>query len=234
MLCKLILNKNPEESGKKIKRILQHNHIKIIHASNGIPDNNYWKKCSEQIGVLAPMEEDDNGNKTGNLFTDIKYPWNYESNSFSHSNTRQPLHTDGSYEKNSPQISFFYCMEKPKYGGQTIFVSLENLLNYLKEYDPNLLENLNKKEIKHFKGNDFKIKSIIDNGKICWNYFRCENCELKECFHNFLENYVVQANLFVPVSLNVGEALFFKDDEILHGRCSFIGKRWLVKGGIYV
>ena len=75
---------------------------------------NYWIECAKKIGTLVPMEEDTIGNKNGNYFTHIKYPWHEKSDSFSHSNTRQPLHTDGSYESNAPNVTFFFCHKKPQ------------------------------------------------------------------------------------------------------------------------
>ena len=88
--------------------------------------------------------------------------------------------------------------------------------------------------VTHGKGNDSKQKPILCNNKLTWNYYRCEPCKLRDDFHHFLENYVVGGELTDGIALLPGEALFFKDEDILHGRTSFIGRRWLIKGGIYV
>ena len=79
-----------------------------------------------------------------------------------------------------------------------------------------------------------KTRKILDGQTISWNFFRCEECQLKNEFNDFLENYIIGGNLFESVNLKKGDALFFKDEEILHGRNSFIGNRWLIKGGLYV
>lgn len=222
--------------GEIVKTLLMSDQVKVIHVVNsqGINDENYWFETAESIGTLAPMEEDQTGNKTGRKFTDIKYPWHTKSASFSHSNTRQPLHTDGSYESKAPNITFFSCIETPTFGGKTTFVELKILIDYIKAFDSNLLERLEKEIVTHGKGDDSKTKPIIQNNKITWNYFRCESCKIRDDFHNFLENYVVGGDLCSGITLLPGEALFFKDEELLHGRTSFIGRRWLLKGGIHV
>ena len=219
-----------------IKSHLMSDHIKVVHVvkENGHNNEDYWAEAAEFIGTLAPMEEDQDGNKTGRKFTDIKYPWHTNSASFSHSNTRQPLHTDGSYESNAPNITFFSCLEAPVFGGKTTFIELETLKIYIEEYDKNLLERLQNEVVTHGKGNDSKQKPILCNNKLTWNYYRCEPCKLRDDFHHFLENYVVGGELTDGIALLPGEALFFKDEDILHGRTSFIGRRWLIKGGIYV
>ena len=65
-----------------------------------------------------------------------------------------------------------------------------------------------------------------------WNYFRAEKCNVVEDFHAFLENRIVQMGLLSNVSLRKGDAVFFNDQQVLHGRNAFIGERWLRKGGI--
>lgn len=232
MLCEMYGNKNPKITGIGILNRFKKR--KIIHVKDGSTCQDYWTVCANQIGQLAIMQEDANGNKTSECFTDIKYPWHTESASFSHSNTRQPLHTDGSYESNAPTISFFYCKQQPEYGGETIFVDGIFLQRILHFYFPDLLKRLYTEQVSHSKGNDAKRTSIINNDKFTWNYYRCEDCSLRQEFHDFLEKHIILGNLFQGVRLNVGEALFFKDEEILHGRTSFLGNRWLIKGGIHV
>lgn len=234
MLCKINADNSSHSTGIKIKEKLNLENVKVIHVVDGPNDENYWAEAAQSVGKLAPMEEDYDGNKTGRQFTDIKHPWFKPSNSFSHSNTRQPLHTDGSYEANAPDITFFSCLEAPRFGGQTIFVGLSQIIEFLNEFSPELLHRLKNEIITHGKGNDSKTKPIIHDNKLTWNYYRCEPCNLRDEFHNFLENYVIGGNLYQGVSLSPGEALFFKDEDLLHGRNSFIGRRWLIKGGIYV
>lgn len=234
MLCKIDANKDVKTAGNLIKSSLSKSFVKVVHVVNGLESHDFWIECAKLVGKFAPMEENYLGDKTGEFFTDIKYPWKEQSNSFSHSNTRQPLHTDGSYESNAPQITFFCCKESPKYGGSTIFIDLKNLKSYLLEYSPSLFYKLENEIVTHSKGKDKKTRKILDGSTISWNFFRCEECQLRNEFNDFLENYIIGGNLFESVNLKIGDALFFKDEEILHGRNSFIGNRWLIKGGLYV
>lgn len=212
-------------------------HKKVIHCVNEHNKLNFdfYKELANKIGSLALMEEDlKTGNKNGNYFTDIKYPVDFISSSYSHSNTRQPLHTDGSYESKTPNIVFFGCLKKAKYGGATFFIENNLLIEVLNFYDKNLLYDLLKTEITFSKGNDCKKSFIIDrNNLLNWNYHRCDSNELTERFHKFLEDIVIKGGLVDQIILNEGDALFFKDSMVLHGRNSFVGERWLIKGGIY-
>lgn len=231
---KIIFNYDLDISEKLINLL---KYKKVIHCVNEQNELNfdYYKNLANKIGKLALMEEDlTTGNKNGNYFTDIKYPVSFTSSSYSHSNTRQPLHTDGSYESNSPSITFFGCLKKANYGGATIFIENDFLVEVLKFYDKNLLHELLKTKVVFYKGNDFKNNFIIDrNNLLNWNYHRCDNIPLTEKFHKFLEDIVIKGGLVDQIILNEGDALFFKDNMVLHGRNSFLGERWLIKGGIH-
>ena len=98
------------------------------------------------------------------------------------------------------------------------------------------MDSLKNKEILFYKGNDGKKSVIIDINKnrINWNYFRAEKNDIVESFHNFLEKIIFQGGLFNPITLKEGEALFFWDNKVLHGRNSFVGNRHLKKAAIYV
>lgn len=230
MFCVVKVNNNPAEAARTISQALETNNV--VHVIAQSSDLNWWSQCGNIIGTLAPMEENMDGDKNGNLFTDIRHPWHEPSNSFSHSNTRQPLHTDGSYESKAPQLTFFFCKESPEIGGETTFISLEKLMNLIQEHDPEFLEELKTTVVTHSKGADFKKQTIINQDKINWNYFRCEHCELRDKFHNFLEESIVAKHTH-EIKLQPCEALIFKDEYLLHGRNSFQGNRWLIKGGIW-
>lgn len=76
---------------------------------------------------------------------------------------------------------------------------------------------------------------------LAWNYYRVERtsdavANLAERFRSFLEEKVVGGGLVSSVRLARGEALFFKDERLLHGRYSFmanaVAERHLRKGRI--
>ena len=191
-----------------------------------------YTEIAESIGELVPMEEClQTGNKNGELWTDIQYNPSIE-NSYRHSNTRQPFHTDGSYESDAPNISCFYCMVAAKQGGATTFLDYDELLDCL---DTKLRDRLESTPVLFSKGNDSKTRPIIHDGRLTWNYFRASSPEdptLVEDFHRFLEDRIVESHIAVDIYLQSGDAVFFQDELLLHGRNAFFGNRWLKKGGL--
>lgn len=209
----------------------------VLHAvpQIDIEPKSFYLECINYIG--RPFYSEENlitKNKTGELWSEIKYD-KEKASSFSYSNTRQPFHTDGAYESNSPDLSFFYCIKKADFGGATTFIDPKILIKCLSFYDKNLLEKIKNTKIDHFKGNDKKTAPILgENNDWNWNYFRANKNEVVEDFHNFLEEIVYKSSLYNSVLLNPNEALFFWDRKVLHGRNSFLGNRHLIKCGIFL
>lgn len=229
---KKIKIKNPEEVKLAIEK------HKVIHV---VPEievkdlEHFYFNIMCSLGKPFNSDEDFiSKNKNGNLWSDIIYS-KEKSSSFSYSNTRQPFHTDGAYESNSPDIYFFYCIKKSKFGGKTIFVDTKKIIEILEYHDKSFLKELKETKIKFSKGNDSKECFIIDEQEnINWNYFRAEKNNTTEKFHIFLENFIFQGGIFESVCLDESEAVFFWDKKVLHGRNSFLGDRHLRKAGIYV
>lgn len=213
------------------------NNCFVLHAipELEIEPQSFYLELINYIGKPFYSEEDFvTKNKTGNLWSDIKYI-KEKASSFSYSNTRQPFHTDGSYESNSPDISFFYCIQRSDFGGATTFIDTVILTKCLSLFDNKLLERIKNTKINHFKGNDKKISYILDkNNNWNWNYYRAEKNEVVEDFHYFLEEIIYKSGIYESVFLNPSEALFFWDKKVLHGRNSFLGDRHLIKAGIHV
>lgn len=209
-------------------------HKVVIFRNRCLPSchESFYRDIASDIGELVPMEECLlTGDKNGEMWTDIRYDCNI-SNSYRHSNTRQPLHTDGSYEAHAPNISFFYCIRPARLGGATTFLDSTTLFNCL---DKELRDRLERFPILFAKGVDSKQVPAIVGEKLTWNYFRaveCEDTELPNDFHRFLEDRVVESGITENVYLSVGDAVFFQDELVLHGRNAFFGDRWLRKGGI--
>jgi alpha-ketoglutarate-dependent taurine dioxygenase len=186
------------------------------------------------LGKPKVMDEDlKSGGKNGGMWTEIKYDSSVKD-SFRHANVRQPLHTDGAYESDAPEISFIYCKQPSKHGGSTTFIDSEMVLELALAFgvDTELLFNT---PVKFSKGGDGKTAPILakdDIGTILnWNYYRVvEATQMTEKFHSFLE-HVAQSGLCMPVKLSAGEGVFFHDKRLLHGRDSFIGSRHLMKAG---
>jgi alpha-ketoglutarate-dependent taurine dioxygenase len=207
----------------------------------------FYDNLSNEIGHWVAMDEDlQTGQKTGAKWIEIKYDPKFPD-SYRHSCTRQPLHTDGSYESHAPEVSFFFCVRAAAVGGATTFVDSNDLLRALEIYSKELYRACCEIPVTFAKGQDSKTKPIITNDAkgvvLTWNYFRVvetcsETADLKRDFHYFLEEKIVQGGLSFPCQLAPGDAVFFNDERLLHGRNSFVahtaGDRHLLKGGLYL
>ena len=228
----------------KLKDVLKQN--KIVHLRNVPADADFKKFYSDLVDELGEILNVDEDIKTGDAnsqerWTDVRYD-KENSFTFRHSNTRQPLHTDAAYMNFEMDVNFFFCMENAEIGGATTFIDSTDLLYILEKYEAALFEKLKTLVVDFGKGNNQrKRKKIIDKDTrgtvLNWNYFRVmpdntpEVLAMCEEFNNFLEDKIVAGGLLTNVYLKPGEAAFFQDDRLLHGRNSFYGNRTLIKGG---
>ncbi len=248
---KKINYKNAAESTEELRAAVPH--YKVIHLAGynfDIPAEDFYTQLSETIGKIHAADEDiATGQLTGNRWIDITYdplvPDRYRS-----SNTRQPLHTDDSYVELNGQdaLQFFYCAANAKVGGATTFIDLPNVVECMEiDGQQALLAELMATDIVFSKGGIRKVRKAIDRDNLDylanWNYYcidRQENSEkvldLCERFQNFMEERIMNAGIITAVALKKGEAVFFHDDRILHGRNAFFaefpGQRSLIKGKI--
>lgn len=226
---------------------------KVIHLAEfnfDIPAEDFYAQLSEKIGKIHAADEDiATGKLTGSRWIDITYdpkiPDRYRS-----SNTRQPLHTDDSYVElhGEDALQFFFCASNAKLGGATTFIDLDVIVECLKlDGEDELLEKLLSTDVIHAKGGISKTRKIIDKDDIGylanWNYFCIDResnsqevIDLCERLHAFLEGRIITSGLQTEVPLKKGEAAFFHDDRIFHGRnnffAEFAGQRSLIKGKI--
>jgi len=240
-----------DETIQNVKEAVLSN--RVVHLAGfreELPVHEFYSRLSETIGKIHAADEDiATGQQTGNRWIDITYdpqiPDRYRS-----SNTRQPLHTDDSYvELNGEEaVNFFYCASRAKIGGATTFFELSELVECLKlDGEDKLLNELMSTDVVHEKGGSRKVRKIIDNdneGYLAnYNYYcisREENSpevlDMIERFQNFMESRVHNAGLVMPLQLEKGEAVFFHDDRVVHGRNAFFaefpGQRSLIKGKI--
>jgi alpha-ketoglutarate-dependent taurine dioxygenase len=233
-----------EDFAKDFREILKK--YKIVHLS-GLPAGTNYKQfysdLVDQVGEIVNVDEDIN---TGNAnaqerWTDVRYDKDHQY-TFRHANVRQPLHTDAAYVNFELDVNFFFCTEQAEIGGATTFIDSDDLIYILEKFEPALYEKLKTLEVDFGKGEDQRKKrKIIDTDergiKLNWNHFRvmpdntAEVLEMCDQFHNFLEKKIVEGGLLFPVYLKPGDAAFFQDDRLLHGRNSFYGARTLIKGG---
>lgn len=226
----------PEAAGRLVSALLRG--YKIVHVKMAVPCEDpaaFYAAAAPAVGSPAVMDEDlQTGDKNGGLFTEIRTDPAHPA-SYRHSATAQPLHTDGAYEADAPNVTFFYCLRKAEYGGATIFVDSTTL------YDMALAESWAmalrlQDPVTFVKGTDSKTRPIVANDMtLTWNYHRVQDhTDATRWFHSFLEEKVVKGGVCHPVLLDRGDAVFFRDELLLHGRYGYIGKRHLVKGGLRV
>lgn len=205
--------------------------VQTIGVDQSISLNEFWDRVSDNIGECMLLSEDPvTGARIGEKWLEIRYDHKIK-NAYRHSKNAQPLHTDGSYVGDSPYISFFFCINQAEKGGATVFLDSDDLIALLKEEDRTLFNDLCQTTVRFAKDKDFKQRPIIDfdNGgsNLNFNYYCVDPNEtdfakeLVERFHNFLQTKVVAANKTYPIKLKPGEAVFFHDDRLVHGRNSF-------------
>ncbi len=209
--------------------------VQTIGVDESISLDEFWDRVSDRIGDCMLLSEDPvTGARIGNKWLEIRYDSSIQ-NAYRHSKNAQPLHTDGSYVGDSPYISFFYCINQAAIGGATVFLDSDELIELLKQEDPQLLDDLCKTTVCFAKDKDFKRRPIIDfdddGSNLNFNYYCVDPQEtdfakeLVERFHQFLQTKVVGEDKTYPIKLKPGEAVFFHDDRLIHGRKAFEATR---------
>ncbi len=221
-----------------------HKLVHVIPDSNIIDFDQYYRQLAKQIGIPIIYEENPvTGEIMANKWTEIKYDKSKAADTYKHSATSQPLHTDYGYFNFEIETSFFYCTEQAEFGGATTFIDVDVLVDLLIKNETDLFHKLQQTKIHfgrkenpitNYKG--FILSSDELGWKINWNYYRAivneENKEIINQFKYFLDTQIEKSGELKEIKLKPGEAVFFKDRRLLHGRNSFIGNRQLNKGAI--
>ncbi|MEY3051137.1 MAG: hypothetical protein RLY31_922 [Bacteroidota bacterium] len=238
-----------EEPGNldRFKQVIRENKVTVY---KGLPEGADYRAFYESLGQAAgnyvKLNEDyRNGNQNEQLdnWLDIRFEESKKKETFRHSDTRQPIHTDGAYNSFTWDVTFFYCLAYAPIGGATTFIDGVQLVDIMETYEPELLKELEEAEVVFDKGETQRKTSRIirydEKGPLLnWNYYRISDDndsavrDLCERFHWFLENKIVSAGLLNGAYLKTGEAVFFHDERVLHGRNAFFGNRHLMKGGL--
>ena len=156
-------------------------------------------------------------------------------NAYRHSSNPQPLHTDGSYIKKYSNSTLMCCVQNNTKKGETIFISAEKILNILKLENQLLLNEILNNDIIHTRSGDTKKSKILylknKVWKLNWNYFCVDKkknkklISLVENFKFFLEKNVNIKKNTLAIKMKMGDALIWKDSEVLHGRNGFIASK---------
>lgn len=215
---------------------------KVFHLISNIQKDkirDFYEKIGNMIGEYKLLSEDvslgDRSSQQANtIWMEVRYDSNI-NDAYRHSSNPQPLHTDGSYNPNFPNATIMCCLSNTAQGGETIFLDLKILIEILKQDDPALLEFLFTEDILHERTGYTNRKKILNfenkKLKINFNYFCVskknskESLEKVDKFFNFINTSKKIRENISPIKLDVGDAVFWKDSEVLHGRNGFIPKK---------
>lgn len=228
---------------------------KVVHVKGPRPSGDirdfYWQ-FFEAIGEPLPIAEDvkagsREAQRTGGYWFEVRYD-PAEQDAYRHSANAQPLHTDMSYIPIPNSVGFLACVAMPERGGATTFVDAEDVVEVLLEENPDLLKALSESELPHSRSGDRRVEKVVrldrDKPLLNWNYYcvdpdvddRGQN--LRDQFFHFLQTSVGIAARMRRVKLSPGDAVLWKDEQVLHGRDSFDAEspaeRFLWKSGLLV
>jgi hypothetical protein len=224
---------SPSSFGRTIREKLAF--TKVIHINHVDPKKNllqFYDRVTEEIGHCCLLGEDAETNlRTGEKWFEVRYDPKVPK-SYRHAKVAQPLHTDGSYIKNTPNLTFIFCINQVPEGGETIFLDSHDLITLLEENEPSLLNLLSTTFIKFSKVGDEKTAPVIlreNNNEplLNWNYFCLDpsaSPEIKKLsirFSAFLEQVALKSDKILEVHLQPGDAVVFRDQLLFHGRNSF-------------
>jgi alpha-ketoglutarate-dependent taurine dioxygenase len=238
---KKITYSTPELTKEQVQTAIEtHKLVHIVNFDHQIPIHQFYTDLSDALGWV------DEDKETGNRWIDISYdptqPDKYRS-----SNTRQPLHTDNSYLNHYDAVNYFYCVAQASLGGGTIFLDSELLIRAIEiDQEHDLLRDLQTIPVCFSRHENQRVQPILtkDDLGYClnYNYYRLDQTnsveakELVERFQVFLEQRVFPGEIAENIILTPGDAVFFHDERLLHGRTAFFTShkngRVLIKGSV--
>lgn len=178
---------------------------------------------AEDAGVA-----DRNEQRNGEFWSEVRYDPSY-TDAYRHSANPQPLHTDGSYIPDYPNATLMVCVTNAGEGGETVFVSAEDLERVVADEDADLLEYFCKTPVPHARSGESRSEPVLreENGKklVNWNYYCVDRTKSDEgrieAFQRILIGSPKLRQHLLEVKLRPGDAVTWKDDEVLHGRNGF-------------
>jgi alpha-ketoglutarate-dependent taurine dioxygenase len=194
----------------------------------------FWRHVGEVLGASSDVVED---SVTGQhkvipgAWMDVRFEPD-RPDTYRHHKVGQPLHSDGAYSPPdyAPDFALFYLARQARVGGESLFVDAATVAERARGQDPALYAALTTLPVQFGKvgaGRTATILSTRDGRlKINWNYFRVLPGQgeavdrLREDFRGFLETMVGDGAV-TCFRLEEGDAVFFRDEEVLHGRRDF-------------
>ncbi|MGZ3364297.1 MAG: TauD/TfdA family dioxygenase, partial [Caulobacteraceae bacterium] len=206
--------------------------------SDAAAARDFWAEVNDRIGDIDMRGEDIATLKRyDTIWNDIEYD-PAKSHTYRHSNTAQPLHTDGAYNVQPASVCFFICTAQAASGGVTYFLDARDLVENLQKDDPALLHRLQTEPVRYRKG-DAPGQEVTIIGQdaegplVNWNFYRAEPTQdpsrLQLCrdFFDYLKRRYDHLEDVRALRLQKGDCMAFHDLRVLHGRTAFEAK---VKG----
>jgi len=225
------------ESSAVLVRTWREAEVIVIRPSRELDD--VWRTYDTflpLIGTPHYLAEDvrvgDRGvQRTGGLWMEVRYDPRFP-NAYRHSLNAQPLHTDGSYIPSFPNATLMCCVASANHGGETIFITAEQLVAAMRAECPDLLDALESVVMPHARSGDRRALPVVRRVdgvvRLNWNYYCvASDCpprvlELRERLFAYLRDSPAVRAAIVPVKLAPGEAVVWKDERLLHGRNAFL------------
>jgi alpha-ketoglutarate-dependent taurine dioxygenase len=140
---------------------------------------------------------------------------------------KRPLHTDEAAVEDPAQVMVMYCERAATRGAGNVFLDGEDLVAYLERTDGDLLARLRDQPIMFSRKGESRTTVVIrsrsgvpsftwDEGAVA-NDDASPTGEVAARFRNVLESPKVAEHV-QPIDLGEGDAIFWWDDLVLHGR----------------
>jgi alpha-ketoglutarate-dependent taurine dioxygenase len=211
---------------------------RVLRLCNAKPSGDplaFWRDVGEAVGPASDVVED---SVTGEqkvvpgAWMDVRFEPD-RADTYRHHKVGQPLHSDGAYvpPAYAQEIALFYLERQAPSGGESLFIDAATVAERARAHSPTLHEALTTLPV-HFgkagaPGRTTTILSRRDGRlKINWNYFRVLPGQgeavdhLRGTFRLFLEQ-LIEDGAVESFRLDEGDAVFFRDEEVLHGRRDF-------------
>lgn len=240
MLCEYPIDKNDPVAACRALvsdwKNGESNKVFVMRAGHAIDDvRGYYEGLFPHLGTPAALAEDvkvgDRGQqRTGEVWFEVRYDPRFPD-AYRHSANAQPLHTDGSYIPTFPNATILCCVANASDGGETVFIDTADVVAALQAERPELFEKLASQVMPHARSGDRRELPVLyrknDRWYVNWNYYcvaRDVSADLRilaDEFHQYLLDSPMIKAKTIEVKLAPGDAVTWKDDEVLHGRNGF-------------
>ena len=196
----------------------------------------YYTDHFDRIGTPVALAEDvtigdRDHQRSGEIWMEVRYDPAF-TDAYRHSANAQPLHTDGSYIPDFPNATLMACVANAGDGGETTFIHADDLVAALAADQPDLPEALSTTPLPHARSGDRRSEPVIDrSGPVTllnWNYYCVDRNAtpaeraLADRFFAYLQTSPLVRSHLLAIKLGPGDAVTWKDREVLHGRNAFV------------